>query len=54
MTTRAGDFLFIPADVPHQPINLSEQEPALAIVARNTPSEQESVVHYGNDPKSVA
>ena len=39
----AGDFLFIPADVPHQPINLSATEPALALVARNDPNEQEHV-----------
>ena len=43
---RAGDFLFIPADVPHQPINRSSTEPARAIVARNDASEQESVVPY--------
>jgi uncharacterized RmlC-like cupin family protein len=45
----AGDFLFIPPDVPHQPINLSDTEPAIAIVARNDPNEQEHVVLY---PKS--
>jgi uncharacterized RmlC-like cupin family protein len=43
---KAGDFIYIPADVPHQPINLSATEPAHAIVARNDPNEQESVVHY--------
>jgi uncharacterized RmlC-like cupin family protein len=43
---RAGDFLFIPAGVPHQPRNLSATEPARALVARNTPAEQESVVPY--------
>jgi uncharacterized RmlC-like cupin family protein len=37
-----GDFLFIPADMPHQPIN-HDDEPALAIVARNDANEQESV-----------
>lgn len=45
-----GDFLFIPADLPHQPVNLSSTEPAYAIVARNDPNEQESVVPY--DPGS--
>lgn len=40
---RAGDFLFIPAGVPHQPINLSASEFAIAIVARNDPEEQEHV-----------
>ncbi|MDB5065283.1 MAG: Cupin 2 conserved barrel domain protein, partial [Chloroflexi bacterium] len=38
-----GDFLFIPADMPHQPVNLSTRESALAIVARNDANEQESV-----------
>jgi uncharacterized RmlC-like cupin family protein len=42
----AGDFLFIAPDVPHQPINLSATEPAMAIVARNDPSEHETVVPY--------
>lgn len=42
-----GDFILIKPDVPHQPINLNVTEPALAIVARNDPNEQESVVHYG-------
>ncbi|MCA1846388.1 MAG: cupin domain-containing protein [Actinobacteria bacterium] len=37
-----GDFLFIPADMPHQPIN-HDDELALAIVARNDANEQESV-----------
>jgi uncharacterized RmlC-like cupin family protein len=41
-----GDFIFIPPGVPHQPFNLSETEPAHAIVARNDPNEQENVVLY--------
>jgi len=44
-----GDFLFIPADLPHQPVNLSTTEPVYAIVARNDPNEQESVVPYDPD-----
>jgi uncharacterized RmlC-like cupin family protein len=48
----AGDFIFIPANVPHQPVNLSDTEPAHALVARNDPNEQESVVAY--DPASDA
>lgn len=47
----AGDFLFVPPDVPHQPINLSDTEPAIAIVARNDPNEQEHVVIYPKDKK---
>lgn len=43
---QAGDFIFIPADVPHQPVNLSDTEEVIAVVARNDPNEQESVVLY--------
>jgi uncharacterized RmlC-like cupin family protein len=46
---QAGDFIFIPASVPHQPVNLSQTEEVVAIVARNDPNEQESVVLY--DPE---
>ena len=42
----AGDFIFIPPNVPHQPRNLSSTETAIAIVTRNDPNEQESVVPY--------
>jgi uncharacterized RmlC-like cupin family protein len=42
----AGDFIFIPPGVPHQPHNLSDTEPVRAIVARNDPNEQENVVLY--------
>lgn len=41
-----GDFVFIPPGLPHQPVNLSATDTALAIVARNDPAEQESVVKY--------
>ncbi len=41
-----GDFIFIPPGVPHQPRNLSDTEPALAIVARNNANEQETVQLY--------
>ena len=44
MVTRAGDFVYIPANVPHLPYNLSRAEPAIAVVARTDPNEQESVV----------
>jgi uncharacterized RmlC-like cupin family protein len=46
----AGDFIFIPPGVPHQPHNLDATEPAHALVARNDPNEQENVVLY--DPTS--
>lgn len=42
----AGDFLFIPPNLPHQPVNLSDTEQVIAVVARNDPNEQESVVVF--------
>lgn len=44
VVNQAGDFIYIPADVPHQPTNLSKTEPAIAIVARNDGNEQEHVI----------
>ena len=46
----AGDFIYIAPDVWRQPVNLSADGPAMALVARNDPNEQESVVLY--DPAS--
>jgi uncharacterized RmlC-like cupin family protein len=42
-TVRAGEFVYIPAGVPHLPFNASEVE-AIAVLARTDPNEQESVV----------
>lgn len=39
----AGDFLYIPADCPHLPVNTGDVE-AFAVLARTDPNEQESVV----------
>ena len=44
LTVRSGDFLYIPAGMPHLPYNLSGTEPALGVVARTDPNEQESVL----------
>ena len=46
VVTEAGDFLFIPPGVPHQPRNLSDTEPAAAVVARNDARDDERVVPY--------
>lgn len=43
IVTKAGDLAYIPAGVPHLPINLSDQ-PTSAVIARTDPNEQESVV----------
>lgn len=46
VVNRPGDFVYIPADLPHQAINCSATEPAIAIVARNDADEQEHVAPY--------
>ena len=51
VVNEAGDFIFIPPGVPHQPHNLSATESAQALVARNDPNEQENVVLY--DPTEI-
>jgi uncharacterized RmlC-like cupin family protein len=43
---QAGDFIYIPAGVPHQPYNPTDA-PARALIARTDPNEQESVVLLG-------
>jgi uncharacterized RmlC-like cupin family protein len=44
LVARSGEFMYIPADVPHLPYNMSQTEPCVAVVARTDPNEQESVV----------
>jgi uncharacterized RmlC-like cupin family protein len=39
----AGEFVYIPAGVPHLPLNRSDK-PCVAVIARTDPNEQESVV----------
>jgi len=51
--TEAGDFLFIPPKVPHQPINLSKTQAAHAIVVRNDPGEQEHAIAEGRSQISL-
>lgn len=44
LVARAGDFLYIPANVPHLPYNLSDTESCVAVIARTDPNDQESIV----------
>lgn len=44
----AGDYLYIPANVPHVAVNRSESKPAVFVGARTDPNEQESVVMRGD------
>ena len=46
VVSEAGDFLFIPPGVPHRPRNLSDTEPATAVVARNDARDEERMVPY--------
>lgn len=39
-----GDYLFIPANVPHVAVNRSKTAPAVFVGVRNEPTAQESVV----------
>lgn len=41
---RAGDFLYMPPNVPHLPYNMSGTEPVVGVIARTDPNDQESVV----------
>ena len=44
VTVSAGEFLYIPAGMPHLPANASDTEPCVAVLARTDPNEQESVI----------
>jgi uncharacterized RmlC-like cupin family protein len=45
-----GDFLYIPAGIPHLPVNRSETEMMVAVVARTDPTDRESVVVFDLPP----
>ncbi|HLK70093.1 MAG TPA: cupin domain-containing protein [Bryobacteraceae bacterium] len=40
---KAGDFVYIPANVPHLPYNPSDTTPCVGLISRTDPNEQESV-----------
>ena len=48
MRSEAGDFVYIPAGVPHQPYNPTDKV-VRAVIARTDPNEQESVVLLDED-----
>ena len=43
-TARAGEYVYIPAGLPHMPYNPNDEMDCVAIIARTDPNEQESVV----------
>ena len=50
LTMKPGEFLYIPAGMPHLPANLSATDEAVAVLARTDPNEQESVVLLDLEP----
>ena len=44
IVSRAGDFVYIPADTPHLAYNRSQTETVTAVVARTDPNDRESAV----------
>ncbi len=47
LTVSAGQFVYIPANVPHVTYNASPTTPCTAVIARTDPHDEESVQPYG-------
>ncbi|MCH9035677.1 MAG: cupin domain-containing protein [Planctomycetes bacterium] len=43
---KAGDFIYIEPDVPHEVFNMSDTEPVVAVVARSDATEWENIIPY--------
>ena len=54
MENQAGDFLFIEPGVPHEVFNLSDSEPAVAVIARSAPDEREQTIPYDRGAAMMA
>lgn len=50
MTMHAGQFVYIPANMPHVTYNTSATTPFVAVVARTDPNDEESVEPYEAAP----
>lgn len=46
LSAKAGEFMYIPANMPHLTYNPSTTEPCVAVIARTDPNDQESVTEY--------
>ena len=46
MENKAGDFLYIEPGIPHEVYNLSDTEPAVAVIARSAADEREQTIPY--------
>ncbi len=54
MENIAGDFLFIEPGVPHEVFNLSDSEPAVALIARSAADEREQTIPYDRSSPGIA
>lgn len=54
MENIAGDFLFIEPGVPHEVFNLSDSEPAVALIARSAADEREQTIPYDRASPGIA
>lgn len=54
MENIAGDFLFIEPGVPHEVFNLSDSEPAVALIARSAADEREQTIPYDRGSPGIA
>jgi uncharacterized RmlC-like cupin family protein len=50
----AGDVIFIAPGVPHEVFNLSDSDPVVAVVARSSADEWDSIVPYDRDARRQA
>ncbi len=46
LSAKAGQFMYIPANMPHITYNPSSTEPCIAVIARTDANDQESVTEY--------
>lgn len=49
MENTAGDFIFIKPGVPHEVFNMSDSEPVVAVVARSSADEWDSIIPYDRE-----
>ena len=54
LENKVGDFIFIEPGVPHEVFNMSDTEPAVAVVARSDASEWENIIYYDRNSEVSA
>jgi uncharacterized RmlC-like cupin family protein len=51
LENKAGDFIYIKPDVPHEVFNMSDTDPVVAFVARSSAKEWDNIVPYDRNQK---